>query len=179
MSVTISAVLSGLSRAAALFGGLCLLLVMTLVVVSVTGRALSFLGLSPIPGDYELAQYGTALAVFCFLPWCQLRRGHVSVDIMASVLGFRRDAALATFYDLCMTAVSALILWRLWAGMVDKKTYFETSYILQIPVWMAYAVCVPFAALLVVVSAWTAYRSLRDAMTQSNAKPGQTGGIGR
>ena len=35
---------------------------------------------TPIPGDFELAQIGTAVAVFAFLPYCQVVRGNIVVD---------------------------------------------------------------------------------------------------
>ena len=128
---TITAVLTVLSRLLALFGGALLLGVTTLVVVSVSGRALIWAGLGPIPGDFELVEAATALAVFSVL----------------------------------MTVVSAFILWRLWAGMADKLQYNETSFILQFPVWWGYAVCVPVAAVFVLVCAWTVVRSVVETRT--------------
>ena len=100
---------TAVSRAFALLGGVVLVVLMLLVIVSITGRALIPLGLRPVPGDFELVAAGTAFAVFCFLPWCQLERGHVSVDILAPLLGRRRDAALSIFHNLLMTAASAFI----------------------------------------------------------------------
>jgi hypothetical protein len=51
------------------FGAFVLVLLAAMSVVSIAGRALSGLGLGPVPGDFELVEAGTALAVFCFLPW--------------------------------------------------------------------------------------------------------------
>ncbi|TXJ05480.1 MAG: TRAP transporter small permease, partial [Alicycliphilus sp.] len=31
--------------------------------------------------------------------------------------------------------------WMLWEGMLEKREYFETTFILQMPVWWAYALC--------------------------------------
>ena len=155
---------TAVSRAFALLGGVVLVALMLLVIVSITGRALIPLGLRPVPGDFELVAAGTAFAVFCFLPWCQLERGHVSVDILAPLLGRRRDAALSIFHNLLMTAASAFIAWRLWAGMLDKMQYKETTYILGLPVWWGYALCVPLAAAFVLVSAFTVIRSAEEAL---------------
>ncbi|WP_193182456.1 TRAP transporter small permease [Nisaea sediminum] len=159
--------LTHLCRYLALFGGALLLFITILVVTSVTGRALIPAGLGPIPGDFELVEFATALAVFSFLPWCQLQRGHVSVDILQSVLGKKVDSWLAAFYNTVMTAVSAVILWRLWGGMEDLRTYAETTFILQIPVWWAYAACLPLAALSVFASLWTVLRDVRAALDAS------------
>jgi TRAP-type C4-dicarboxylate transport system permease small subunit len=51
-----------------------------------------------------------------------------------------------------MTIVIVLIAWRLWAGLMDKINYGETTFILQFPVWWAYAACMAAAAVAVVVS---------------------------
>lgn len=161
--------LTNLCRFVALFGGVLLLFVTLLVVTSVSGRALIPFGLGPVPGDFELVEFATAMAVFSFLPWCQLQRGHVSVDILQSVLGKATDAWLSAFYSAVMTAISAIIVWRLWAGMLDKQTYAETTFILQIPVWWAYAACVPLAALSILASFWTVLRDIGEALQATRA----------
>lgn len=155
----VSKALRALCRAVALLGGLLLLAIMSIVVLSVSGRALVPVGLGPIPGDFELVEAGGALAIFCFLPWCQLQKGHVTVDILQGFFSKRFDAGLDTIYNLTMAAVCALITWRLWAGMLDKLNYGETTFILQFPVWWGYAVCLPVAVLGVIACLWTAVES--------------------
>lgn len=155
----VSRILRTFSRAIALFGGFILLGIMAVVVISVSGRSLVWAGFGPIPGDFELVEAGGALAIFCFLPWCQLQKGHVSVDVLAGLFGRRADAALDTGYNLIMTALMGLITWRLWAGMMDKMNYGETTFILQFPVWWGYAVCLPVAVFAVITCLWTAVES--------------------
>ncbi|MEX2407645.1 MAG: TRAP transporter small permease subunit, partial [Rhodovibrionaceae bacterium] len=77
----------GAAFALAIAGGLALIAMTLLTVVSISGRGLIWLGLGPVPGAYELIELGAAFAVFCFLPWCQLRRGHVTVDLFLRPLG--------------------------------------------------------------------------------------------
>ena len=57
-----------------------------MTVVSIVGRAsLTWAWvLGPVPGDFELVEVGTGFAVFAFLPWCQLKRGHATVDLFTS-----------------------------------------------------------------------------------------------
>ena len=71
-----------LSQWLAWFGALVLAALAIMTVVSIVGRALSFTGLGPVPGDFELVEAGTALAVFCFMPWCHLKSGHAAVDML-------------------------------------------------------------------------------------------------
>lgn len=57
-----------LSQWAAIIGGLALVALTLMIVASVSGRAMLGLGLGPVPGDFELVEVGTAIAVFFFLP---------------------------------------------------------------------------------------------------------------
>src|SRR5262245_44832178 len=59
--------------AIAVIGGLIALATALTVTASVVSRNLLD---EAIPGDFEYVQMGTAIAVFCFLPLCQLRRGN-------------------------------------------------------------------------------------------------------
>lgn len=65
----------------AIVGGLVLCAITLMSVASITGRALIGVGLGPVPGDFEMVEVGTALAVFFFLPWCYLKGGHATVDL--------------------------------------------------------------------------------------------------
>ena len=46
-----------------------------------------------------------------------------------------------TVSDVLMLAVWLVMTWMLWQGMLEKKEYTETTFILQMPVWWAYAMC--------------------------------------
>ena len=151
----------------ALAGGATLVAIVILTMVSITGRAFIFAGLSAVPGDFELVEAGTALAVFCFLPWCQLRGGHISVDLLAGKLGNGLEFALALAWNLLMTAALGLIAWRLWFGMLDRLRYNETSFILQVPVWIFYAVCIPPVLVAVAASLLAAVRQAKGEAAPS------------
>lgn len=150
------------AMALAVAGGAALIAMTILTVVSVTGRGLSWLGLGPVPGTYELVEMGSAFAVFCFLPWCQLQRGHVTVDLFMSPLGDRPNRFADLIGNLLLTGAAALIFWRLLAGLSDKRQYNETTFILGIPLWIGYAAAAVGAALFVLVSAYTILRSIRE-----------------
>ncbi len=141
-----------LARGLAILGGLVLVAITAVVAVSIVGRGFIWAGLGPVPGDYELVEAGTGFAVFAFLPWCQLRRGHATVDLFTAMLSEGVNRLIDLVSELLMTIVIVLIAWRLWAGMIDKINYGETTFILQFPVWWAYAACMAAAAVAVVVS---------------------------
>ena len=129
------------ARWSALVGGLVLCALTILIVASVSGRALIGLGLGPVPGDFELVEMGTALAVFLFLPWCYLRGGHATVDLLYMHMPSWFRKTVDTLSDLAMLAVWLVLTWKLWEGLLEKKEYMETTFILQMPLWWAYAFC--------------------------------------
>lgn len=130
-----------LSRWSAVLGGLILTAVMVMIVVSISGRALVFAGLGPIPGDFELVEVGTAVAVFLFLPWCYLRGGHATVDLLFNHLPKPLQWLVTTFSDVLMLVMWLVFTQRLYEGMLEKKEYMETTFILLMPMWWGYALC--------------------------------------
>ena len=130
-----------LARWSALLGGLVLVGITLMSVISIGGRALISLGLGPVPGDFELVEVGTAMAVFLFLPWTYLRAGHATVDLLYTHLPAALQRAIGVLCDVAMLALWMVLTWRLWEGMLEKRQYLETTFILQMPVWWAYAAC--------------------------------------
>lgn len=167
----VGAVIEWVARWLAYAGGLALIALTIMSVLSITGRGLAgisdmwpFNMMGPIAGDFELVEAGCAFAVFAFLPWCQMRRGHVTVDIFISPLGPRTRAALTLIGNLVLTIAAVVIAWRLELGMMDKKAYFETTFILQMPSWWGYASVLFGAWLFALVSAYTVWRSLNEML---------------
>ncbi len=167
--VVVGRVVEGLARGLAIAGGLVLVALAVMAVVSITGRAFSKLGLGPVPGDFELIEAGCGVAVFAFLPWCQFRRGHVTVDVLEPYLPARLWAALAVIGNVAMTAVAAIVAWQLWFGFLDKLAYGETSMILRMPVWWGYAAGWFAALVFVLTCVYTVWRSLNEAITGAGA----------
>lgn len=144
----------GASRALAWAGGGVLLALALLSVISIAGRALSAWGLGPVTGDFELVEAGTALAVFCFLPWAHLTRSHAVVDLLWGRYPAWLRQALSVLGDALMLLLWALLVWRMGAGMLDYRAAQERTFILQWPVWWGYALCMPPAAFGCLACAW-------------------------
>ena len=153
-----------LAKGLALAGGLVLIALIVLTSMSIAGRYLIPFGFGPVPGDFERVDMGGAFAVFCFLPWCQLRRGHVSVDLIKPILSARVNAALDLVAACGMALVAIILTWRLGLGLADKFRYGETTLILQVPVWWGYAASLVGAAGFAVVCIHTAIFSLFGAI---------------
>lgn len=130
-----------LSRWTAIVGGLVLVALTLMIVVSITGRALIGVGLGPVPGDFELVEMGTGVAVLFFLPWTYLKGGHATVDLLFTHLPAWAQRAVLVVSDLLMLAAWLLITWKFYEGMAEKKQYMETTLILGMPLWWSYAAC--------------------------------------
>ena len=156
-------------------GTVFLVFITGLTVVSIVGRAsLTLFGfLGPVPGDFEMVEIASGVAIFFFLPLCQMRRGHVTVDILSPVIGPRGVALTDAVGNLLMTVASAVILWRLCLGLKDKLGSGEESFILGIPTWWGYAAALPGAAWFVAACAATVLR----AMSERRAVDARVGGV--
>lgn len=167
------------ASALAILGGAVLTAVMIMAVISIVGRwfvgtELPVIGrLGPIKGDFELVEMGVGFAVFSFMGWCQFQRGHVTVDIFVSRLGPRALAGLSAFSNIAITAAAALIAWQHGLGMMDKIRYHESTMILQIPVWWGYAATLVGAWAFALVSLYTVWRSLNEALGTGEPTTGQ------
>ena len=164
------ALLESGARLLAFAGGVCLVFIIVLTCASIVGRAMLTLGLGfgPVPGDYELVEIAAGVAVFLFLPLCQLRKGHVTVDIFARWFGRRGLAVTDLVGNLLMSAAASVILWRLVAGLQDRLRSGEESFILGIPVWWGYALSLVGAVSFVLVCLYTSHRSWVETATAAD-----------
>lgn len=154
--------LSAAATAFALLGGVIVALVACVTVVSVVGR---WAFATPIPGDVELVQLGTASALALFLPYCQLHGSHLIVDIFTVRSGAVLHRWLDAFAHVVAAAVIALLAVRAAWGVESLRAAAETSMVLGVPLWLAYAPMVPSLAL----AALIALLRLRAARTEATA----------
>lgn len=143
-----------LSRGLAWFGAAVLLLIAIMSVISIVGRAFSFAGLGPVPGDFELVEAGTALVVFCFMPWCHLKMGHATVDMFWGFYPAAMKRVLTTVSDAFMMLVWLLLIWRMGVATLEYYHNGETTFILHMPVWFGYAASMVPAVFGCVIYVW-------------------------
>ncbi len=117
--------------------------------VSVTGR---WAFATPVPGDVELVQLGTASALALFLPYCQLHGSHLIVDIFTVRSGAVLHRWLDAFAHVVAAAVLALLAVRAAWGIESLRAASETSMVLGVPLWLAYAPMVPSLALAALIA---------------------------
>lgn len=110
------------------------------VLLTATSVVLDMLFRRPLPGDFELVQMLVAQAAFAFLPWSQIRRGHVVVDLFTVRAPAWFQRGMQATGSLLMLLLALLLLWRMSIGALDyyDPVYPETTPILGLPVWLAF-----------------------------------------
>jgi TRAP-type C4-dicarboxylate transport system permease small subunit len=153
------ALLETTAKSLALAGGAVALAVAGVVVASILGR---WLFSAPIPGDFEVVQIGTAIAVFAFLPFCQAVRGNIVVETFTVRLPARLRRRADAISDGIYAAAMALVAACLTRGTLDTFSSGEVSMVLRIPVWPGIAFGALCSAFVAIVSLATAYRILQS-----------------
>ncbi len=141
------------SRMAAMLGGVIMTALTIMVVLSVLGR---WLISSPIYGDFEMVEMGTAISVFLFLPYCHMTRGNVIVDLFLSWASRRTQLFFDVLGSLALSVIAGGLSWRMIHGGLEMVEYGETTYILALPLGWAFPFAVLSFALLSLCAAYTA-----------------------
>lgn len=164
-------ILRWLATAFALAGAALALAVALMAVVSIAGRATVS---SPIQGDVELTQLGIALCISLCLPWCQLHGANIIVDFFTQKVGERPRRVLDGIGAVLLAAMCALLAWRTGVGAASVREASETSMILSLPMWWAYASLAPGLALAAVIALYQAvlhFRGLPLSRLQGEVTP--------
>jgi TRAP-type C4-dicarboxylate transport system permease small subunit len=148
-------------RAWALVGGLILAALMLMTAAS---AASNLFFNRPVEGDYEVTKHFVAVAVFCFLPYCQLTGGNVTVDIFTERASERAKSAMAAFSSLFAIVFSAVMLRQMSLGLVSYIAYPETTATLHIPLWTAFPPALASLALLLIAALITLIQGIRGIL---------------
>ncbi|MHA3904901.1 TRAP transporter small permease [Castellaniella sp. WN] len=161
--------LSRLSEALALGGGLLFIALVAMSLVSIVGRKLGF---GSITGDVEMMQVGTAVAAAAFLPYCTLVGDHLRVDIFTEKLPAAVKGRVDAVCELLFGAVLLTLAWRTALSALHLHETGDYTTLLGLPIWMPVAAMVPSLLLTVACSAWrvraalghAGYRSRKEQM---------------
>jgi len=150
-------VLLRICQAFALCGGGLLVCLIGMSIVSIVGRKLFA---TPVPGDLEVMQMGTAMAGAALLPYCELRNRHIRVDFFTAHLNPALKLRLDGLAHLLLFCVALLIAWRTTAGALSTQESGETSQMLGWPAWLPIAAMVPSFVLLAITALYHAVHNL-------------------
>ena len=182
------------ARFMAICGGLVLALLILLICISVVGRSLNGVlhgwigtafpavsawllqaGVGPINGDFELVEAGVAFSIFSFLPLCQISGGHASVDIFTSKLPRGVNRGLQMVIDTVFAFALIIMAYQLYKGMLSKLSYGDTTFLLQFPIWWAYAASLVGAVMAAVISVYVAWVRIMELATGQDVITDETG----
>ncbi|HEX2257657.1 MAG TPA: TRAP transporter small permease, partial [Afifellaceae bacterium] len=142
----------------ALFGGV---IVAALAVMTAASAASNLAFNRPFPPDYELVKHFVAIAIFAFLPYCQLTGANVTVDIFTERMPERGKAAMVAAASVLAVAFSLLLLTQMSAGFAGYVRYREVTPVLGLPLWTAFPFILFSLALLLAASLITLYQGWR------------------
>lgn len=143
----------------ALLGGFAMLAAMLVLVATVAGGAFG----RPILGDSELVELLVGIAVFAFLPYCQLRGSNVIVDFFSQPLPARARHGLDALMGVAFVCVALILTWRMAEGGLTAWERSRKSMFLQLPDWWGYALGVLAMLLWIAVCCLTTYLSFAKA----------------
>ncbi len=116
-------------------------------------------------GDYEIVEAGMAFTIFAFLPLAHITGAHATVDIFTQNITERQNRILTLVIDIAFAIVLVIIALQLYQGMLSKLRSGQTTFLLQFPIWWAYAFSLIGAVISAVVSVYLAIIRIAEAFT--------------
>jgi len=132
--------LETLAKLCAVLAGVLLTVITLMTCVSVIGRNTT--GWT-IVGDFELSGSAAGAAIALFMPWCQVRRGHIIVDFFTARAAEATRDRLDRAGAFLLGAVMALMAWRTTLGGLSAWNSNSSSMMLGFPEWVVYCGIVP------------------------------------
>jgi len=148
-----------LCEAWGLVGGIALLGAMATMMATVVGAAFG----KPVLGDSEIVELLGGIAVFAFLPYCQLRGANVYVDFFTKPLPERWKSGLDALMNVVFAAVALVLTWRLIEGGLGAYERSKRSMFLQLPDWWGYAIGAVSMLLWIAVCLFVAWEGMKQA----------------
>ncbi|MDJ0944794.1 MAG: TRAP transporter small permease [Kiloniellales bacterium] len=133
-----------LAAAWAITGGVVLLAIVLVTTANAGAFALDRLArafggtVSGLPGYEDFVRLAISAAALMLLPYCQLRRGHVAVDLFAKWLPPRVRGRLDAAIALAMAALAAFLAFWMTLGLLETRADGALSRVLGWPEWPFY-----------------------------------------
>jgi TRAP-type C4-dicarboxylate transport system permease small subunit len=147
--------LSTLARLCAVLAGVLLTVITLMACASLIGRNTT--GWTLV-GDFELSGAAAGAAIALFMPWCQVRRGHILVDFFTARASAATQGALDRLGALLLALAMALLAWRTTLGGLNAWNTQSTTMMMGLPEWIVYAGMVPPLALTALIALLQALR---------------------
>lgn len=140
-------------------------LLVGLVVLTTVSAVTNLLWHKPIPGDYELVKHFMAIAIFTFLPYCEMVGGNITVDVFTERAGPRARAWMALLSALFAVAFSVVLLRQTYLGYLDYRRAVEVTSILSVPLWTAFPPILVSIVLWIIAAVMSLTKAVRGTRT--------------
>ena len=133
-----------LAAAWAVIGGLMLLAIVLVTTANAGAFTLDRLArlfgatVSGLPGYEDFVRLAVSAAALMLLPYCQLRRGHVAVDLFVRGLPARVRRRLDAATALAMAALALFLAYWMTVGLAETRADGVLSRVLGWPEWPFY-----------------------------------------
>jgi TRAP-type C4-dicarboxylate transport system permease small subunit len=151
----------------ALLGGIGLLLIVGATALNVGAFAADMVARSfggsvtAFPGYEDFVRLIVSAAVLMLFPYCQLRRGHVGVNLLVERMPEPVQRAVDVISLIGMTLLVLFLLYWMVIGMMETRADHAISRVLGWPEWPFYLPGLVSLALWALVAADDALRTLR------------------
>lgn len=150
--------LKSLTAGWAIVGGIGLLAIMLVTFTNVSlflgDRIAGMFGadIAALSGYEDFVRLVIAGSALAFFPYCQLRRGHVAVDIFVEQLPRKVQRAMDRTYALLTALLALFLLYFMSLGMLETRSDQTVTAVIGWPQWPFYAPCLVSLALWAAVS---------------------------
>jgi TRAP-type C4-dicarboxylate transport system permease small subunit len=151
----------------ALAGGVLLLLIVGATAFNVGAFAADMVArkfggsVTAFPGYEDFVRLFVSAAVLMLFPYCQLRRGHVAVNLLVEKMPQPVQRAIDAISLIGMTLLVLFLLYWMVIGMAETRADHAVSRVLGWPEWPFYLPGLVSLALWALVAADDAGRTLR------------------
>jgi TRAP-type C4-dicarboxylate transport system permease small subunit len=128
----------------ALLGGVGLLLIVGATAFNIGAFAADMVAqkfgasVGAFPGYEDFVRLMVSAAVLMLFPYCQLRRGHVAVDLFVEQMPQPVQRAIDAISLIGMTVLVVFLLYWMVIGMVETRADQAVSRVLEWPEWPFY-----------------------------------------
>lgn len=91
-----------------------------------------------LPGYEDFVRLLISAVALMFLPYCQLQKGHVAVDLFAEMLSARNQKFLERVSFILTILIALFLTYWMFQGMISAFSDFASSPILGWPNWPFY-----------------------------------------
>jgi TRAP-type C4-dicarboxylate transport system permease small subunit len=153
----------------ALLGGILLLSIVGVTAFNVAAFAADDLAglfggsVEAFPGYEDFVRLVISAAALMLFPYCQLRHGHVAVELWVDRLPRAAKRAIDLVAHAAMAVLVLFLLFWMWIGMLETWADGEVSRVLGWPEWPFYLPGLISLALWAAVAARDAARLLQGA----------------